>query len=326
MNTAQMPNGKSVLLAGATGYIGRYVARELMSRGYRVISFGRRAAQEQSEFFEQIIVDLCDAKAVADLKNSLPECSGIVSCLGSKTGGRRDAWAVEYDANQSLLSLAQDISTAPFILLSAICVQKPRLEFQFAKRAFEDSLIASGVPYSIVRPTAYFKSLAGQIDNVKRGKAFMMFDTGNRTACKPISGEDLAKFLCDCLDHPDRFNRVLPIGGPGPAITSEEQAEILFRLLGKPMKTRKIPSVFFQIVDGLLAPFSVFSERLADTREFLRIGHYYATESMLLWDEKNKTYNPQKTPEFGSDRLETFYQMVLETGLQDHDLGAHKLF
>ena len=74
MNTAQMPSGKSVLLAGATGYIGRYVARELMSRGYRVISLGRRAAQEQSELFEQIIVDLCDANAVADLKNSLPEC------------------------------------------------------------------------------------------------------------------------------------------------------------------------------------------------------------------------------------------------------------
>ena len=68
--------------------------------------------------FEQIIVDLCDARAVADLKNELSDCSGIVSCLGSKTGGRRDAWAVEYDAKQSLLSLSQDISAEPFILLS----------------------------------------------------------------------------------------------------------------------------------------------------------------------------------------------------------------
>lgn len=51
-----------------------------------------------------------------------------------------------------------------FVLLSAICVQKPLLEFQKAKLQFEADLQANdALTYSIVRPTAFFKSLAGQV-------------------------------------------------------------------------------------------------------------------------------------------------------------------
>ena len=97
-------------------------------------------------------------------------------------------------------------------------------------------------------------------------------------------------------------------------------------MLGKPLKTRKIPSALFKILNGCLAPFAIFSETIADKREFLRIGYYYATESMLVWDEAKQAYDADRTPEFGTDKLETFYKKVLKAGLQDHDLGAHKLF
>ena len=47
---------------------------------------------------------------------------------------------------------------------------------------------------------------------------------------------------------------------------------------------------------------------------------------MLVWDEAKQAYDADRTPEFGTDKLETFYKKVLQAGLQDHDLGAHKLF
>ena len=76
------------------------------------------------------------------------------------------------------------------VLLSAICVQKPRLAFQRAKLAFEKALLASGLIYSIVRPTAYFKSLPGQIGRLRQGKPFLVFGGGGLAACKPISDAD----------------------------------------------------------------------------------------------------------------------------------------
>ena len=66
------------------------------------------------------------------------------------------------------------------VLLSAICVQKPLLAFQHAKLAFEKHLIKSGLTYSIVRPTAFFKSLSGQVERVRRGKPFLIFGLHER--------------------------------------------------------------------------------------------------------------------------------------------------
>lgn len=69
-----------------------------------------------------------------------------------------------------MLDVAREKGASHFVLLSAICVQKPLLEFQRAKLKFESDLQAAGdITYSIVRPTAFFKSLAGQVQ-VRRAR------------------------------------------------------------------------------------------------------------------------------------------------------------
>lgn len=69
------------------------------------------------------------------------------------------------------------------------------------------------ISYSIVRPTAFFKSLAGQIELVKQGKPYVMFGDGNLAACKPISEADLAAFMADCVQARDkvRVGRVIDL-------------------------------------------------------------------------------------------------------------------
>ena len=62
------------------------------------------------------------------------------------------------------MEAAQKQGASHFVLLSAVCVQKPLLQFQLAKLAFEAKLREAGnITHSIVRPTAFFKSLAGQV-------------------------------------------------------------------------------------------------------------------------------------------------------------------
>lgn len=77
---------------------------------------------------------------------------------------QKDSWAIDYQATLNTLEVAQETGASHFVLLSAICVQKPLLEFQHAKLKFEEALqSAKGITHSIVRPTAFFKSLAGQV-------------------------------------------------------------------------------------------------------------------------------------------------------------------
>jgi divinyl chlorophyllide a 8-vinyl-reductase len=249
----------------------------------------------------------------------------IVSCLASRTGAPADAWAIDHLAHMHALAAAKAAGIGHFVLLSAICVQKPKLAFQHAKLAFEQALIASGLTYSIVRPTAFFKSLSGQVERVKNGKAFLVFGDGELTACRPISDRDAGGFLSGCLDDADRHDRILPIGGPGPAMTPLEQGEMLFELTGKTPKFRHVP---VRMLDAIIAGLSLAGRvipKLAQKAELARIGRYYATESMLVLDPVTGRYDTSATPSTGSDTLKEHYARLISGEAAD-DRGAHAVF
>ncbi len=217
-------NKQRVAVFGATGYIGKYVARELIARGYDVVVFARSSSgiggnaseQDTRDAFKDADVRFGDVTDVQSLTNTVfnTPVDVVISCLASRTGGKKDSWLIDYQATSNVLQAARAAGAQHFVLLSAICVQKPELEFQRAKLKFEEELMNAGdITYSIVRPTAFFKSLAGQVELVKDGKPFVMFGDGELASCKPISEADLASFMADCIEEKSKINQVLPIGG-----------------------------------------------------------------------------------------------------------------
>ena len=249
----------------------------------------------------------------------------LLSCLASRTGAPQDAWAIDHRAHLHALAAARRAGVGQMVLLSALCVQKPRLAFQHAKLAFEQALMASGLTYAIVRPTAFFKSLSGQVERVRRGQPFVVFGDGRLTACKPISDADLGDYLAGCLDDPARRNRVLPIGGPGPAITPRQQGEQLFALLGRPPRFRQVPLGLLDGVAGALGAAGRLWPALAAKAELARIGRYYATESMLVLNPATGRYDADATPSTGRDTLGAHYQALL-AGHRTHERGDHAVF
>ena len=315
------PSGHVVLL-GATGTIGQATQAALMAQGWRVTCFLRGP---RSDMPDALTPALTDGAALDAAFATLGPVDAVVSCMASRTGAPQDAWAVDHDAHLSVLHAARRAGVGQFVLLSAICVQKPLLEFQRAKLAFERALMDSPLRWSIVRPTAFFKSLSGQIARVQGGKPFLIFGDGRLTACKPISDRDLGAFIAGCLTDPERWNRILPIGGPGPALTARDQGALLFDVLGKEPRFKSVPVA---LMDAIIATLSLAGKLSAKARakaEFARIGRYYATESMLLWDPVAGRYDAQATPEFGQDTLRDHYAAVV-SGKAKVDLGDHAVF
>lgn len=327
--TTDRPDGgqpRRVLLLGATGTIGRATARALVSRGHEVVCLVRRpAGTDTPSGAAERIVDLTDPSSLARDGVRGEPFDVLVSCLASRTGLPDDAWAIDHGVNLSALNASRAAGVTQVVLLSAICVQKPILAFQHAKLAFEAALIASGLDYTIVRPTAFFKSLSGQIERVKRGKPFLVFGDGTLTACKPISDDDLGCFLADCLDHDGRRNRVLPIGGPGEAITPKAQGERLFALLGREPRFTHVPVVLLDVIVAILAALGRWVPALAAKAELARIGRYYATESMLVLDPTTGRYDAQATPATGSETLFDYYARVIR-GEAVAERGDHAVF
>lgn len=313
-----------MLVLGATGTIGQAAVKALLARGHEVVCAVRRPADTLAGATVRL-GNPADPDWLSRVGIAGEHFDAVISCLASRTGSPADAWAVDHDAQLVALAAARQAQIPHFVLLSAICVQNPLLAFQHAKLAFEAALTQSGLTWSIVRPTAFFKSLSGQVERVRQGKPFLMFGDGTLTACKPISDRDLGLFLADCVTDPSRHNRILPIGGPGPAITPRDQGEALFRLLGQPPRFRRVP---VGLLDGIIALLSLLgrvSPALARKADLARIGRYYATESMLVRDPVTGRYDAAATPETGDDLLFDYYRRLI-AGEEKMALGDHAVF
>lgn len=315
-----------LLLLGATGSIGRATARALVASGHEVTALIRPGADAAG--LEGVTLrrgEATDAASLAQDGFAGERFDAVVSCLASRNGAPADAWAVDYAAHAAALDLSERAGVRRFVQLSAICVQKPRLAFQHAKLAFEAKLMASAIPWTIIRPTAYFKSLSGQLARLRAGKPFLMFGDGRLTATKPVSDDDLARYIAARLGDADAAGRILPIGGPGPAITPREQGEMFFEALGMKPRFASVPPAMLAGAARALDLAGTLAPALKAKAEFARIGHYYATESMLVWDEASGRYDADATPETGEETLFDFYER-LARGEAEADLGAHRAF
>jgi len=319
---------RRVWLLGATGTIGRATATALVADGHAVVCPVRPSGLDRARdrLPPQASVVPCDVTDPAALQAlAAGGCDALVSCLASRTGLPADAGAIDHAATVAALEAARAAGAGRVVLLSAICVQKPRLAFQQAKLAAEAAVMASGLAWSIVRPTAFFKSVTGQLDRVRAGRPYLVFGDGRQTACTPISDRDLGRFIADCLTDPARTGRILPVGGPGPALTPREIGAMMFELTGRPPRFRQVPPALMDaIVAGLtLAGGAV--PKLRDKAEMARIGRYYATESMLLWDAARGRYDAEATPAFGADTLRAHLERLVAEGAAD-DRGEHAVF
>eukprot|EP00803_Ostreobium_quekettii_P000109 evm.model.scf_716.7 EVM.evm.TU.scf_716.7 scf_716:38138-43821(-) len=335
------PKDIRVLVVGSTGYIGKFVVQELVDRGFNVVAFarsrsgigGKASGEDVIKGFPGADVkfgDVTDVKSLESVAFKEP-VDVVVSCLASRTGGKKDSWLIDYQASLNCLEAGRACGMKHYVLLSAICVQKPLLEFQKAKLALEAALQlwaqkCEDITYSIVRPTAFFKSIAGQVDLVKEGKPYVMFGDGTLASCKPISEADLASFIADCVLDDDKTNKILPIGGPSQAYNALQQAQLQFELSGKEPKYIKVPVALMDGIIGVLDFLAGFFSNLEDAAEFARIGKYYATESMLVWDPEEQKYKEDETPSYGKDTLEEFFEKAIKGGLKGQELGDQAVF
>ena len=304
-----------IFVAGSTGYIGKNVVKYALDNGFDVVTAKRHSDDKPGQLNKKlkvIKISNNDNNWIADLE----KVDVIISCLASRTGEPKDAHLVDYKLNCLLLEKAKALKCSQFILLSAICVQKPRLAFQFEKLAFEEELKKSGLNFSIVRPTAYFKSLSGQIENIKKGKPYVYFGDGQITQCNPISEKDLSLYILSCIKDKNKWRKILPIGGPKQSITPKDIGKILFEIFEVSPKYKSFPTKILDAIRLLLLIISPFSNWAKNKSELIKIAKYYATESMLIWDEKKECYDANMTPSTGKDTLRDYFYSIKNLDLK----------
>jgi uncharacterized protein YbjT (DUF2867 family) len=284
---------KKVLVAGSTGYIGRYVVQELKNRGYWVRALVRNPdkIKKPGPHLEPALDHLADEFFIGDATK--PEsikgvCDGVELVFSSLGMTRPDfvhsSFDVDYKANLNIMREAQRAKVKKFVYISVFNAQKMmEIENIKAHEKFVDELRASGMEYSIVRPTGYFSDMAQFLNMARNG---FMFSLGEgETRSNPIHGADLAKV---CVDAAEGDAREIDAGGP-EIFTYRQVAMMAADVVNKQPLNISLP---LWLADGIAAVTGFINRDIHD------IALFATTVS------KNDTV----APPYGTHRLREFFE------------------
>lgn len=228
---------KKILLAGSTGYLGSYIAKELKKKGYSVRAIVRnpdKLKQKDIEANEVLKAELTNPDSI---KESCKDIDVVISTVGiTRQKDGLTYMDVDYQANMNLLEEAKKSGVKKFIYVSVLNGEKLRhLKICNAKEMFVEQLKKSGLDYCIVRPNGFFSDMSEFFNMAKRGRIYL-FGNGELKA-NPIHGEDLATV---CVDAIEKSDREIEVGGP-EILTQNEIALQAFEVLKKKPKITRIP-------------------------------------------------------------------------------------
>ncbi|NNK95443.1 MAG: SDR family oxidoreductase [Desulfobacterales bacterium] len=228
---------KKILIAGATGYLGKFVVRELNNRGFFIRALSRnpeRLDDIREEIDEYHIGQITRPDTLEGI------CDGmdvVFSSIGiTKQKDKLTFKDVDYQGNQNLLNEAKKAGVKKFIYVSLLNGPKLcHLDIVKAHEDFVKDLKSSGIDYAVIRPTGYFSDMEEFLSMARKGRVFLIGTGDNRV--NPIHGVDLA---VSCADAVDKSKHEINVGGP-EVMTWKQIATLALETLNQPIKITRVP-------------------------------------------------------------------------------------
>jgi uncharacterized protein YbjT (DUF2867 family) len=180
----------NILLAGSTGYLGGYIAKELLKKAYPVRAIARnpeKLKQDNIETTEILQAEITQSDSIKDCCKNIDVVISTVGITRQKDG--LTYMDVDYQANMNLLQEAKQNGVKKFIYISVLNGENLRhLKICDAKELFVEQLIKSGLEYSIIRPNGFFSDMADFYTMAKKGRVYLFGDGELKT--NPIHGEE----------------------------------------------------------------------------------------------------------------------------------------
>lgn len=237
---------QTVLVAGASGYLGRYVVREFAARGYgvRALTRSREKLACEGPNFEPPIAEVVeeffigDAADSASLKDACRGVDIVFSCMGlTKPQQGMTSERIDHLGNKALLADALTHNVRKFIYISVFnSLKMMDSDMVKAHELFVHDLLASGMPCTVIRPAAYFNDMGMFFNFARKGHVFLFGNGKNRF--NPIHGADLATVCADAAEEHE--SRQIDVGGPD-IYTYDETNIMAFEALRMEPKITHIP-------------------------------------------------------------------------------------
>ena len=255
-----------VLVAGATGYLGRYVVAELHSRGHlvRAVVRDRDRARREGPWGSPSLDGLVDEWALGNVtdprftRDLAADVEHVVSALGV-TRQKADPWQIDNLANLAILNSALK-HAGSFTYINTLGGDRCPARLTRAKSAFAQTLSVAEINSQIINPPAYFSDMTEVLAMARRGLVAVFRPEAR---INPIHGADLAAYVVDRME--EGRTGTWDVGGPD-VLSWRELAHLAFDAVGKRSRVLTVPA---WALPPALRLTGLFSPRLADTAQFM---------------------------------------------------------
>lgn len=252
-----------ILVAGGTGTLGSAIVDRLVAqrRAVRVLTRNPARAARWAGSVEAVQGDLRDAPS---LQRACAGATHVMTTANAFIGrGAESVSAVDEQGNRHLIDAAKAAGVRQFVFTSALLPETyRRIDYFAAKFATEDYLRASGLVWTILRPTAFMDTWAALIGAplVTSGKT-TIFGAG-ATPANFVAVDNVADVAVLTIDDPRAVNAVVEVVGP-ENLTLDQVADVFERVTGRTGKRTYMPVPVMRVLGTLARPFNpVFARQV----------------------------------------------------------------
>jgi len=237
-------NSSTVLVAGATGFLGTEICRQLIEKNKKVKGLVRSSSDAvkvnrlKDMGVETVIGDLKDKGSIV---NALSGVSAVIS-TASSTISRQEGdsiQTVDEEGQIHLIDAAVEAGVSQLVYVSVYPMQGD-IPLQHVKRRVEKHLAESGLSYTILQPTYFMEVWLGPAlgFDFKNAKANIYGE--GRNPITWISIQDVAAFAVASLDNSSATNKTFGLGGP-EALSPLEVVQIFEKVKGEKFELQFVP-------------------------------------------------------------------------------------
>lgn len=245
------------LIVGGTGALGSAIARRLLSAGRPVRVMARtpgKATGLAAEGAEVVQGDLLDR---GSLTSACQGAEVVVAAAHSLFGrGRSASVHVDGRGHRDLIDAAKSAGVRHFIYTSVYDFGSAyhAVPFFRIKYEVEEHLKASGLGYTILRPTAFMESHAHMLLGepiLRKGKT-VIFGRGEQPR-NFVAADDVAQVAVLALSDRALVGQTVDVGGP-ETLTNMDVVRLYERVSGLTAKVTHVPLGVLHVMSRLMRP------------------------------------------------------------------------